>query len=712
MNEPAFPDDRAGRWRRFIRPRRRRDPHPEERPRDRRLRRWAVLAGVLLVAAAAVGGTWAVERAPLSTLEAQTLDWRFRLRGPLPPAPEIAVVTLDEQSLEQAGGWPPRREVLAEAVERLDAAGARAILFDLLLEQPETSLPAELKQQLAALRRLLSDGSPPAEALDRLMEADEGDRRLREVIAEAGDVVLPFALSFDETGLAAPATAALRDWAVGRLTRGGRDLPAALSLEPSRIALPDPQLMARAAGLGHALVLLSDDGRPRRQLAALGIEGEFYLSVAVEAVRVFDGGGPAEVDFGEGIHLERRTVPTDRRLGVITNHTGAAYPTYPLIELLEGRVPDEALRGRLVVLGASAAVAGRGFATPFDANLSGHLLQATIIDNVLTDRFLRRGPLVAGLDLVAALLGGLLALTASLTLRPTLSLPIVLLLFVSGFVAAHLLLVEQQLWLGVLVPSATTLLGGVWGGTVLTLAELNRRRRIEAERANLSRYFSPSLVETLAGRHTEPIARQQEAAVLFVDLVGFTARSERLPPERSLAQLRRFHALVEEAVFAEDGTLDKFLGDGALATFGVPVPTGQDAAAALAAAKRMADAVAAWRVEDPEAPTVAIGVHHGRLFLGDVGGRRRFEFTVIGDTVNVASRLEGLARELGAVILASQACIARARAAGPRGERAAEDFEELPPQPLRGRAGPIALWAWGRSRTDETGDGAGTAGRG
>jgi adenylate cyclase len=177
-----------------------------------------------------------------------------------------------------------------------------------------------------------------------------------------------------------------------------------------------------------------------------------------------------------------------------------------------------------------------------------------------------------------------------------------------------------------------------------------------------------------------------------------------MAPERSLTLLRRFHALVEEAVFAEEGTLDKFLGDGALATFGVPEPRPSDAADALASAKRMAASVAAWRVEDPEAPTVAIGVHHGRLFLGDVGGRRRFEFTVIGDTVNVASRLEGMARDLGAVILTSDACIRRARGAGERGQAAVEDFEALPPQPIRGRTEPLAVWAWGRSRGAEAGD--------
>lgn len=697
MNVPASADRTVPEQGAAARP----DPHPEEWPVDRRRRRWAILAGVLLVVLCAVGGTWLVERAPLSTLEAQTLDWRFRLRGPLPPAPQIAVVTLDEESLEIAGGWPPRREVLAEAVERLEAAGAQAILFDLLLEQPAANLPGELKEQLSALRRLLADASPPAEALDRLIESGQGDQRLRDALGATDNIVLPFALSFDETGLAAPATLALREWAVARLRGVDGDRAEQLSLRPSRITLPDRRLAAQAAGLGHSLILLSDDGRPRRQLAAVGIAGEFYLSAALEAVRIYDGGGPAEIDFDEGIRLERRTIETDRQLGMIVNHTGATYAAYPLIELLEGRTPTDAFQGKLVVLGASAAVAGRGFATPFEANLPGHLLQATLIDNALTGEFLKRGPLVAGLDLIAALLGGLLALLASLVLRPTLALPAVVLLFGAGFAAAHLLLIEEQLWLGVLVPSATTLFGGIWGGTVLTLAELNRRRRIEVERANLSRYFSPSLVATLAGRRDEPIARQQEAAVLFVDLIGFTARSEHMAPERSLTLLRRFHALVEEAVFAEEGTLDKFLGDGALATFGVPEPRSSDAADALASAKRMAAAVAAWRVEDPDAPTIAIGVHHGRLFLGDVGGRRRFEFTVIGDTVNVASRLEGMARDLGAVILASEACIRRARSAGEHGEAAVEDFEELPPQPIRGRTEPLAVCAWGRSRGPE-----------
>ncbi|SME87808.1 adenylate cyclase [Tistlia consotensis] len=688
---PACPDP-AGAAPRGPGPKQR----PGERPGDRRRRRLAVLAGGLLVALVATGGTWLVGHSGLSALEAQTLDWRFRLRGPIPPAPQIAVVTLDERSLGAAGGWPPRRGALAEAVERLHAAGAKAILLDLLLEQPETTLPEGMKAQLSALRRLLPDGSPGAAALDRLTATSEGDQRLRRAIAAAGDVVLPFALSFDRSGRSAAPGGALRDRAVARLSGLSGDQPAALSLHPGRLTLPEPSLLAAAAGLGHALVLLSGDGRPRRQLAALGIDGEFYLSAALEAVRLFEGGGPAEIDFGRGILLDGRTIPTDRQLGVLVNHTGADYPAWSFADLLAGKVPDAAFAGRLVVVGASAAVAGRGFATPYAANEPGHLLQAAIIDDALTGRFLKRGPLVVGLDLVLALAGGLLALAAGLALRPTLALPAVLLLLLAGFGAAYLLLVEERLWLGVLVPSAAVLAGGVWGATVQALAELARRRRVERERANLSRYFSPSLVETLAGRPDGPIARQQDAAVLFVDLVGFTARAEALPPERSLAELRRFHGLVEEAVFAEDGTLDKFLGDGALATFGVPDPRDDDAAHALAAARRIAEAAAAWRAEDPEAPAVAVGVHHGRLFLGDVGGRRRFEFTVIGDTVNVASRLEGLSRKVGAVILASDACVARARAAGPAGTAATEGFEALAPQPLRGRAEPVALWAWGR----------------
>lgn len=215
------------------------------------------------------------------------------------------------------------------------------------------------------------------------------------------------------------------------------------------------------------------------------------------------------------------------------------------------------------------------------------------------------------------------------------------------------------------------------------------------QRANLARYVAPSVVERLA-RADRPFgdARRLPAAVLFADLRGFTTLAEPLTPEAALALLREFHARMAEIVFAHQGTLDKFIGDGLMATFGTPEPAADDASRAFAAARAMQDAIASWsreRLARGESPLgIGIGLHWGEVIQGDIGGGNRFEFAVIGDTVNVASRLERLTRRLGAVLCTSDTAIARLVAEGgsvPEGLRPVGD------QALRGRRGRIVVWA-------------------
>ena len=214
-------------------------------------------------------------------------------------------------------------------------------------------------------------------------------------------------------------------------------------------------------------------------------------------------------------------------------------------------------------------------------------------------------------------------------------------------------------------------------------------------RANLARYVAPSMVERLA-RSDNPLApvRSQDAAVLFADIRGFTSMAERLGPEGAMALLRDFHARMAECVFAHDGTLDKFIGDGLMATFGTPEAAPDDARRALECALGMLDALAAWNRERARAgaPPVAIGIglHHGPVIMGDIGGAQRFEFAVIGDTVNVANRLEELTRSLDTALLISDAALASARTAGADLAGLVPAGEHL----LRGRSAPLRLWAW------------------
>jgi len=227
----------------------------------------------------------------------------------------------------------------------------------------------------------------------------------------------------------------------------------------------------------------------------------------------------------------------------------------------------------------------------------------------------------------------------------------------------------------------------------------------ERKRANLARYFSPNMVDELmqSGGDLER-ARTQIVTMLFVDLIGFTTLSAQLSSVEVIELLRECLAFFEEAVFAHQGTLDKYLGDGLMATFGTPRPGPRDACNALACARLMAAKTVAWnaerRAEGLQPLHVGIGLHHGEVVLGDIGGERRLEFAVLGDTVNVARRIEEMTRSLDIAILASDAVVEAVRREG--GAEGLAELQDLGQHVLRGREGPIRLWGCAAERTDGT----------
>lgn len=227
------------------------------------------------------------------------------------------------------------------------------------------------------------------------------------------------------------------------------------------------------------------------------------------------------------------------------------------------------------------------------------------------------------------------------------------------------------------------------------------RLKAEAEtaRANLSRYFPPNLVETLADLDDpfgEP--REQSVAVMFVDIVGFTALAAKLPPAEVFTLLREFHGRMAQAVFEHQGTLDKFMGDGLMATFGTPETGDQDATNALRCGLAMIDAVNEVNADrrgggKPEV-SLAIGLHYGPAMLGNIGDAQRLEFAVLGDTVNVASRLEKLTRPLDARIVISEAMVAALKAENANGLAELEKFTACPNQAIRGLDTEVTVWAY------------------
>jgi adenylate cyclase len=254
---------------------------------------------------------------------------------------------------------------------------------------------------------------------------------------------------------------------------------------------------------------------------------------------------------------------------------------------------------------------------------------------------------------------------------------------------------------------------GLWGRqvVVLTLAGVvlavfvRRARRLvarqaeaERERANLSRYFSPNLVDELA-HSDEPLGstRQHEVAVLFADLVGFTTLAEAMSPPAVIEMLRAFHGRMAGIVFAHHGTLDKYIGDALMATFGAPRRGSSDATDALRCAREMVTALAAWNAERRRggvAPLrMGIGLNWGPVVMGNIGTEHSLAFAVVGDTVNATQRLEHLTRELDAAIVASDSFVAAVRREhAPDADVLLAAFVSGPPQTLRGREAMMGVW--------------------
>lgn len=234
---------------------------------------------------------------------------------------------------------------------------------------------------------------------------------------------------------------------------------------------------------------------------------------------------------------------------------------------------------------------------------------------------------------------------------------------------------------------------------VAKLREIERRRAVaERARSNLARYFSPNLVEILADRD-EPFGpiRRQSVAVLFADIVGFTTLAERMPPEDVVVLLRQFHKRMTARIFACDGTVEKYIGDAILATFGVPLATERDAGQALKCADGMLAALDDWNRErnaaGEPALAIGIGVNYGPAVIGDVGSERSLSFTVIGDTVNTASRLQALTRTLQTPLLVGDRVVQAAK--GQPDDELVEILGRLKDggeHAVRGRSGTVRVW--------------------
>ena len=601
------------------------------------MRRVGIAVLIALGAFAIVLGLRAI--GAVERLELVSLDARYATGlGRKAPGDDIVIAWIDQESLDymysggQGPSFPWPREVYGQVLQHLRAAGARAVVFDILYDQHSNG------DDERAFGSALAEGPGDALAM-KFVGYREGGRDAAESAAFAAR-----ALPLD---------------------------PGPLVRAPERgVVLPLQEFAAGADQLGFVNILADADGTFRRYdlLRRWGPAGEparAYPSLALAAALAQPGASASWNAAGElqlAPHGASR-VPADAR--VLLNLRGKAF-TFAKVKFVnilesinradEGKAPlypPETFRGKTVLVGIHAEGLEDAHPTPLDDKLPGVELHATALDNLLRGDFLQAPdwdlPLAAAAALLAT--GTVFALPG--VVAPTAALLVLLLAAIAGVMWA---------WVALLaVPVAAPLLAGGSGavGAFLWRIVVEGRQKREMHRAFRS-YLAP---EVLAEVLRDPQALRlggetRDVTLFFTDLQGFTSLAEKSQPQQLVGFLNDYFTRMCAPVLAERGIIDKFIGDAIMAIFGAPAATPAHGAAAVRAAVQ-ALAVSATVADELRArglPPIAtrIGVHRGLAVVGNMGSTSRFDYTAIGDTVNLAARLEGANKAFGTHCLVSE----------------------------------------------------------
>jgi adenylate cyclase len=557
----------------------------------------------------------------MRTFELGSLDHRFRLRGEEKAAAPVTVVFIGDDSIEALGRWPWSWDHHALLIDILTRAGARMILFDVLFTE-----------------------SPGAEAEGLLSLA----------VRASGRVYL--CSYFEEVSPTAPgATPGLA---------GGE-----------RLHEPLPSLARAAAGVGHCVAPPDEDGSTRRYPLALLHRGRPYPSLPLLATARHLGIPPDAIAFDRPgaitLPAEAATVsvPVDAQGGTAIAFTGGmeTFPAYSFREVLQAdRYPGssplslEVFRDRIVLVGATFTGNTDMRSTPFASAFPMMLIQASAMENILNGRFLRRPPaLPFALAWVAGgtVLGGVL-----FALRPLVAAGAGLLSASAYLLLAVTAFTRWRIHLDLVGPLSTVAL--VW------LAMATMRHFIEERRASqlqgiFSSYVSERVVRELLA-HPEKArlgGERREVTVLFADIRGFTAFAEQNSPEEVVETLNQYFGVMTEIVLKWEGTLDKLVGDSIMAFWNAPLAQEDHAERAVRCALDMARGMEelrrSWTAAGRNPLEMGIGLNSGEVLVGNVGSERKKDYTVIGDHVNLAARVESLNKEYGSRILITEHTLAR-----------------------------------------------------
>ena len=624
---------------------------------------WRVLWSLVLVAVFAghCMGWWQLPM--LARVESVLYDARVRLVAPGTVDDRIVIVDIDEKSLREKdqggeGRWPWRRDRLAALVTTLfQQYGVTLVATDIILSEKDASSGLEVLEQLAANE--LKDNAEFAAQLELLRPSLAFDHLLGEAM-QGGPVVLGYAFHNDKPSESTVLPPGLDPAAWGLTAVRAQSYPGFTGLLP--------ELQSQAAGAGHLNPLRDDDGGTRRVPLLIEHHDRYYPALSLAVLQTVMGGMPLDVGVAayadtkkiETIKLGPIEVPVDAALNALVPFRGAShsFPYVSAVDVLQGRVAPAQLKDRIILLGTSAAGLADLVATPVGVSFPGVEVHANVITGMLDGRIAHTPAYAQGVELLGVLVLGALMVLGGMWRKPAYTVVLFLLAGLGTAAANVAMLKTQQLMLPLAAPVLCLLSVFLFQMIYGFFIESRGKRQMSDLFAN---YVPPELVEKMADNPQafSMAPEERELTVLFSDVRDFTTISERLSPQELAELINQYLTAMSEIIRdGHHGTLDKYIGDAVMAFWGAPVPDPKHAEDAVLAAIAMQVAAHALNTQFVARGwpkfKIGIGLNTGPMTVGDMGSKVRRAYTVMGDSVNLGARLEGLTKVYGVEILVGE----------------------------------------------------------
>ncbi len=612
----------------------------------------------------------------IEIIDLKTIDLRFQLRGERKPLPEVVIAAIDEKSLDQEGRWVWPRWKIAALVDRLSEAGVRVIAFDIGFNEPDDQRVIQAIDQIQSkAANLDSCGVQLNSYLEELKSNADNDRLLATAIQNAkAKVVLGwfFHIANDVKDIqhldAAESASKEEDIRLSRYqyaqsSSAGVDL----DLEKLLKIFPEPVIrpFSEAAGYtGYFNFSQDSDGITRRMPTVMQYNGKCYAPLSLIALSAYYG-MPLHLEigsFGEVLSAcigDRVCIPTDDEGHMMINYRGKdhLFPYISVTDILHGRVPVEELRDKIVIVGATAVATSDVKSTPVSTSFPGPEIHATVIDSILAEDFLYRPSYYQALNVLIILLCGLV-LGFFLTRAGVIAGAVTGMIMMTGYLFLGVLLFcsfGSVLSLG--YPVLVIVLVYVGVTAYKYFVEEGKKRFIQN---TFSKYLAPTVVKQLieSPDKVELGGEQRDITAFFSDVQGFTSISENLSPQALVELLNEFLTEMTDIILQHEGTVDKFEGDAIIAFFGAPNVLENHAQTATSACIEMQARLITLRKDwlDKGWPelNMRIGLCSGLAVVGNMGSKNRMDYTMMGDTVNTAARLEGVNKIYGVYMLISE----------------------------------------------------------